>query len=52
MSFESAQALYDLQTDENGFIGEEDFDEAFDRLPPLSESEIDDIERIYREMRR
>ncbi|MFA6373819.1 MAG: hypothetical protein WCW68_14455 [Methanothrix sp.] len=49
MSFESAQRLYDLQTDENGFIEEEDFDEAFDSG---SDEEIDEIERIYEDMRK
>jgi hypothetical protein len=49
MSFESAQRLYDLQTDENGFIEEEEFDQAFSSE---SDEEADEVERIYEEMKK
>jgi len=47
MSLASAKYLYDRQEDPNGLV-DDDYPEEL----PLSESEIDDIEAVYRQMRR
>ncbi len=47
MSLASAQRLYDRQEDPNGLV-----DDDYPEVLPLSESEIDDIEAVYRQIKK